>query len=208
MSSLLKEIIMASRQPQGSQQFAKEYETAVQLYSDLGEQIRELSSLNIPDRLIAFWNHYSDIEKTRPDIMKQIENVVALYQRTAAESQLYVEMARNFAEENKSVAQSVMDGERYFNPYVLLENFRSTVTSLNRKYDGVVGMHSEAITKIQRITHQVSSQKQHVATRAIEAGNTKVCDVPFAGVLFGGFTQAGQRAIEGDNPVEKVAGGV
>ena len=133
-------------------QFQTEYHDAVVLYGTIANQIREFRSLNISDKLIAFFNGYSDLQNRDPEMMRSIEGVVNQFRHVEVEAQKYVIKAREFAQENNLVAQNVLAGKQYYQPESILKNFHKTAVKLDKAFTVVVDKHSEVERSIASIS--------------------------------------------------------
>lgn len=191
-----------------SQEFQEEFVAAVGLYKSTAVQLQDLCSLKLSDKLIAFFNRYSQLQNRNPEILRKIETVVDLFQEVEVEAQEYVLMARDLAEENKSLAQDVMAGARYLDPQSMLENFKTTAEDLRESFGGVAKKYSQIEKKIGNISDQSKSAGQQARRLAIEAEENVACNIPVLGLAVSPVVKAGKWADGANNPVLKGVAGV
>ena len=99
-----------------------QFQNANELYCELVKEFREFSCLHISDKLLAFFNGYSNLQNCNPEMARKIESVVVKYRKIEVEAQKYVAKAKNFAQGNKNLAQNVLDGKQYYRPESILKN--------------------------------------------------------------------------------------
>ena len=139
-----------------SQQFQTEYQFSVAYYGKFANEIWEFSFLYISDKLIAFFNGYSNLQNCNPEMARKIERVVIKCQEIEVEAQKYVVKARNLTQENKLVAQNVLDGKQYYRPESILKNFKRTAENLDKAFTAVAEKHSEVERSIASSHHPVT----------------------------------------------------
>lgn len=175
-------------------QFQTEYNDAVVLYGTIANQIREFRSLNISDKLIAFFNGYSDLQNRDPEMMRSIEGVVNQFRHVEVEAQKYVMKAKEFAKENNLVAQNVLAGKQYYQPESILKNFHKTAVKLDKAFTVVVDKHSEVERSIASISRQAKIAGRQAGILADDADTNMLCSVPVAGTLLAPGVKAAQFA--------------
>ena len=180
-----------------------QFQNAIDLYCELVKELREFSCLHISDKLIAFFNGYSNFQNRNPEMVRKIEEVAIKYQEIEVKAQKYVAKAKDFAQGNKILAQNVLDGKQDYRPESILENFKQTAKDLDEAFTAVIEKHLEVERSIEGIADQAKDAGRQAGRLATNADQNVFCNVPVAGVVVAPGVKAVQWVNQVDHPVAK-----
>ena len=170
---------MASRRGYyDSQMFDRDYDTAMELYSRVGHQIRSLASLNAASKLNKFLRDWLGANAEKAQLVENIKKAAQLFDKAEFAGRGYVRRARNFAEENILTAQGVLSGKKHYSPEDVLEAYEDMATGLLEEYELVVEKYDRVVALLQGISHSARNAEARAQTALVEAKDGIVRHAP------------------------------
>lgn len=159
-------------------------ENAIQLYSKMGKHIQSLASLNGYTKLKTFLKKWFD-PNSDDSIVKDLLHAASLYDKAELSGRDYARKARSFAEENKLVANGVLEGKKHYGPEDVLEAFEDMAEGLLKEYGNVIKKYDGVVARMTEISLKAGKAKELTHREVEDARKGIVRHFPIAAPFVG-----------------------
>ena len=168
-----------------SQMFDRDYESAMQLYSTMGQQIQSLSSLNAASKLNKFLKDWLGANAEKAQLVDNIKKAAQLYDKAELAGRDYARRARNFAQENILTAEGVRSGKKHYSPEDVLEAYEDMATGLLEEYELVIKSYNTVVHLLRDVSHSAKSAEEKAERGLVDAEDGIVRHAPIVAPFVG-----------------------